>query len=187
MKDTETDLSRHRANLQGSRIELEVLTGSNHSPRYREWLLDPDVNAFLEIRRNPLSAAESIAEFVENTDASPNNLLFGMFIGSDRIHIGNIKLGSVNRNSRQADVGLLLGEKETWGKGYGTEAVKLVSQYAFDALDLHKLTAGVLDGNTGSAVVFKKAGYQLEGVLRDHALLDEAFVNCQLYSRLSTD
>jgi len=180
-------LSRHRANLQGSRIELEILSGPNHSPRYRDWLLDPDVNALLEVRRDPMGAADSIADFIEDTDASENNLLFGMFVGEDRAHIGNIKLGSVDRNNRQADVGLLLGEKKSWGKGFGTEAVKLVSQYAFDALDLHKLAAGVLDGNTGSAVVFKKAGYQLEGILRDHAILNGAFVDCQMYSRLSTD
>jgi RimJ/RimL family protein N-acetyltransferase len=65
-------------------------------------------------------------------------------------------------------VSLVIGEKSIWGKGIGTEALRLMSRYAFDVLNLHKLRSGCYQENRGSAKAFLKAGFAEEGILKKH-------------------
>ena len=83
--------------------------------------------------------------------------------GETEKHIGNVKLGPINWIHRFADVGIMIGEKEMWGHGIGTDAIRLVSEYAFSKLHLHKLNTGVLLGNKASIKAFRKAGFAGEG------------------------
>ena len=57
-------------------------------------------------------------------------------------HIGNIKLGDINWIHRFSELGIMIGDKRYWGKGYGEEACKLVLAYAFDRLNLNKVILG---------------------------------------------
>jgi [ribosomal protein S5]-alanine N-acetyltransferase len=91
-----------------------------------------------------------------------------MFLKETQTHIGNIKIGSINWQHRYGDVGLLIGDKNSWGKGIAAEAISLVTQYAFEELNLHKLTAGMYEQNIGSYKAFIKAGYQEVGRFKQH-------------------
>ena len=62
-------------------------------------------------------------------------------------------------------MGLLIGDKSYWGKGYATEAIGLVSSYAFETLNLFKVTAGCYEGNVGSLKAFLKDDFKEEGRL----------------------
>ena len=61
-----------------------------------------------------------------------------------------------------AEIGYVF-HKEHWGKGYGTESVALMSDFAFESLNLHKLHVSVVDANIGSARILERNGYELEG------------------------
>ena len=67
-------------------------------------------------------------------------------------------------------MGVVIGEKSFWGKDFATEAIKLVVDYAFNKLDLHKLTAGAYSCNIGFVRAFKTAGFSVEGVRKNHYL-----------------
>lgn len=88
---------------------------------------------------------------------------FGIFKHDDRL-IGTINLFQVLRGAIQgAFIGYFL-DKEYNGKGYTTEAAKLVVDYAFNELKLHRIEAGVMPHNIGSIRVLEKAGFHKEGI-----------------------
>ena len=137
--------------------------------RYASWLNDPFVYQFLETRHCK-QTLETIRQFVESVNSNPSEHLFGIFL--DGKHIGNIKLGPINSNHPVADVSLFIGDRQSWGMGYATQAIRLVSEFGFDSLGLIKLSAGAYAENIGSIRAFEKAEYQTEGRRRNHYLLD---------------
>lgn len=96
---------------------------------------------------------------------------FGIFTNTDDVLIGTIQLFHVNRGSlHKATMGYLL-DKEHNGKGYTTEAVNLVVQYAFGDLDLHCIEAGAMPHNAGSLRVLEKSGFQQAGLARKNVMI----------------
>ena len=72
---------------------------------------------------------------------------------------------------------LFIGEKAIWGKGYATEAIALASEYAFNGLNLHKLSAGFYAANIGSIKAFQKNGFIQEGLRKNHRIYQGAYVD----------
>jgi RimJ/RimL family protein N-acetyltransferase len=66
----------------------------------------------------------------------------------------------------------MIGEKEYWGKGYGTEAKMLLLDYAFNVLNLRKITSGVIAFNERSYNYSMRCGYKREGILKSHIYRD---------------
>jgi RimJ/RimL family protein N-acetyltransferase len=62
----------------------------------------------------------------------------------------------------------LIGETSYWGKGYGTEATRLITRYAFESLNFHRVWLHVYDFNLRGIAIYEKVGYKKEGVLRQH-------------------
>lgn len=90
---------------------------------------------------------------------------FGIFTKEDAL-IGTINLFQVLRGSLQsAFIGYFLDKKHN-GKGYTTEAVQLLVNYAFNGLNLHRIEAGVMPHNLASIRVLEKAGFHKEGIAR---------------------
>jgi RimJ/RimL family protein N-acetyltransferase len=119
--------------------------------------------------------------YVKQIRANPDYLFLAIIAKNDNKHIGNIKLGPINRHHKYADVGIIIGDKTFWGKGYATEAIKLVVAYAFEVLKLHKLTAGAYMNNAGSVKIFKKAGFSIEGLRKRQYLYKGRYVDAVLF------
>lgn len=148
-------------------IQLRCLRSEEAGHKYLGWLHDREVNRYLEIRHSLPASMADLAQFVDSVNQSPDSILFGIFL-QDGNHIGNIKIGPINRANRRAEVGLLLGDKGQWGRGYATRAIRLVSDFAFQDLGLVRLTAGCYQPNQGSFRAFMKAGYRHEGTLANY-------------------
>lgn len=157
--------------LVGARLRLATLEESVADGPYLRWMRDPLVQCYLEARHYAHDA-ESLRRFVRDANASADNLLLGMLRREDGRHIGNIKLGPIDRPNLRGEIGFMIGERSCWGQGYGTEAVDLVCRHAFSRLGLHKITAGYIASNAGSARIFAKLGFVEEGRLREHFLVD---------------
>lgn len=157
----------HANPLRTDRLELRNLEPSDATARYVGWLNDPGITRFLEVRFHT-HTIESTADFIRSVNASPDTILFGLFVDGGRRHIGNIKLGPVNLHHRRADIGLVIGDRAEWGKGYATEAIALVTAFGFHELGLVKITAGCYGANQGSLKAFEKAGFLMEARLPQH-------------------
>ncbi len=156
--------------LESELIFLREVRESDVNDNYYSWLNDPDVNQYLETRYIPRSKA-NILQFVKNMDGKDNEILFAICIKANDRHIGNIKIGPINWIHRFADISLLIGDKNYWGKGIATHAIKLITDFGFNTLNLHKLRAGCYENNIGSKKAFIKVGYKEEGVLKKQWIL----------------
>jgi ribosomal-protein-alanine N-acetyltransferase len=153
--------------LEGERLYLREVRPDDVTDRYYRWMNDPEVAEYLEVRFFP-NSIDDIRAYVTKTAGDRSNVFLAIVLREGDRHIGNIKLGPINWIHRWAEVSLVVGEKDCWGKGYGTEAIRLVTRYAFDRLNLHKLTAGCYAGNGGSLNAFLKVGWHEEGLKKQH-------------------
>src|SRR5439155_23209881 len=133
--------------------------------RYCTWLADPQVNRYLETRWEA-QTLDRITDFVQDMLASTDNYLFAIIERATDAHVGNIKLGPVNWHHGCADVSYFIGERASWGKGLATDAIRVVTEFGFSQLGLHRLQAGLYGSNVGSARALEKAGYGREATFR---------------------
>lgn len=151
---------RHR--ISGPRLHLRSPRPADVTDRYVGWLNDPEVNRCLEIRFTP-HTKDSVRGYLDKMAADEENVFLAIVLNDGDVHIGNLKIGPINRAHRFADIGIVIGEKGSWGKGYATEAISLATRLAFETLGLHRLEAGAYASNMGSAKAFLKAGWKEEG------------------------
>lgn len=145
-------------NLNGEKIYLKLLNVDDVTQNYINWLNDSEINEFLECRWKN-HTFEEVKDYVKNISDSSSDYMFGIFNKDTNEHIGNIKIGDINQIHRYANIGLVIGNKKSWGKGYGAEAITLITRYAKNELNLNKLIAGIYENNIGSYKAFLKAGY----------------------------
>jgi ribosomal-protein-alanine N-acetyltransferase len=171
--------------LEGERILLRTLDAADAQGPYRLWMNDPQVTRFLESRFRSFSEAD-LRKFIGDANARPDTVFLGIFLRERSQHIGNIKV-EVSRPHLRGEVGVLVGDKEQWGKGYASEAIGRLAQYAFADLKLHKLTAGCYGANVGSMRAFESAGFFTEGVRARHYALDGEWLDLVLMARFSPE
>lgn len=158
--------------LAGKMIKLVKFTDRFVTPKYIEWLNDQEVNKFLFTGRIPISKEEitNRNDYCNIMFAIMTNLLpddVGCLFPSETYsaYIGTISLNSIEWINRKGEIGYMIGEKKYWGCGIATEAVELISNYALQRLNLHKVEAGVVEGNIGSVRVLEKNGFKQYGVI----------------------
>ncbi|KAA1469808.1 acyl-CoA N-acyltransferase [Dentipellis sp. KUC8613] len=91
-------------------------------------------------------------------------------------YVGNTSLRGVDPKNRDADVGLMI-DQEFQGKGYGTEIMKWLVEYAFKGLGLHRLSLSVYGNNPAGIALYKKTGFIQEGVKREALWIDGGWVD----------
>jgi ribosomal-protein-alanine N-acetyltransferase len=172
--------------LISPRLGLRGLNDGDVVPTYVDWLNDPDVNRYLEIRHEAHDQT-GVRQFVASMNDNPRHHLFGMFLRESDRHIGNIKLSRLSDRYPVGDVSLLIGARDCWGRGFATEAIRTVTAFGFGDLGLVKLEAGAYAPNIGSIRAFLSAGWQQEGILRSHAMCDDQPVDVVKLGILSSE
>jgi diamine N-acetyltransferase len=81
--------------------------------------------------------------------------------------VGCVYLVDINRINRSAEFAIMIGDKEYWSKGYGTEATKRMLTHGFDDLNLHRIYLWVLAENVRAIRLYEKVGFRVEGRQRD--------------------
>ena len=165
--------------IEGKRIFLASLNPDRLSLVYQQWMKDQEVLCYLANPEGDYSPA-SLRKFVKDSNDNANDYLFGIFLRLDGRHVGNIKIGSIHPKHKFADLGIIIGDKKIWGQGFATESVKLCIEYAFNQLNLHKLFAGMIEGNEGSYKAFLKAGFQDAGCYRKHVLIGKEYKDARI-------
>ena len=151
---------------------------------YERWINDPEVTKYMETARNMVLTRSELERWLEKTNKDPNMRYWGIFL--DNRQIGTIKLG-INWIHSHSDVGIMIGDKSEWGKGFASEAIRLVKDYAFNVLGLHRLFAGIYEDNIGSIKAFENNGFIKEGCLKEHRFFEGKFINQYLYGCTKED
>ncbi len=145
--------------LQGERVNLRAIERTD-LPTFVRWFNDPDIVQHLTLYL-PMSLAEEERWFEQQlTDKSKHILAIET---EDGIHIGNVGLHDLNWKDRNAVLGIVIGDKEFWGRGYGTDAVLTMLRFAFEELNLHRVSLIIYDHNHRAIRCYEKCGFLDEG------------------------
>jgi RimJ/RimL family protein N-acetyltransferase len=101
--------------------------------------------------------------------------------------IGSTFFRDIDYEHEKAEVGLVIGEKDAWGSGYGTEATSLMVDYAFNTLGLHKVFTRILADNIKPEKICITTGFSLEGRLKDDVKFEGKFVDVLLMAKIKDD
>ena len=172
--------------LQGSCVALRSVRIADCTDRYLQWMTDKEVNQYMETRWS-VQTLETIKGFVRRILESDDSYLFAILY--DGHHVGNAKIGPINRRYSNADISYFIGEKSCWGRGVAFEAVSLLTRFGFECLQLHRLQAGAFCQNIGSQRVLERNGFVREGVAREkYFLSSEAdWTDCYEYALLRNE
>lgn len=170
--------------LNGEKIRLVRFTDRFITAEYVSWLNDPDVNRYMCTGRLPVIKKDMYAPEGEV------NLMFAIMsnVGIDDsgrsfedkdyvYYIGTLSLHRISWIDRRGEIGYIIGSKEHWGMGIATEAIGLITDYAFNRLNLNKVSAGVVDGNVGSIRALEKNGFKQYGTIPQDYFLDGKFLD----------
>lgn len=125
---------------------------------------------------------EYIEEMIKR-EAAETHLYASVVLSSTETIIGTAMIFNFDWNAKHAEIGYVF-HRDYWGKGYCSEAVKLMNQFSFENLQLHKLHARVVDANIGSIRVLEKSGYMLEGRLKDYLFIDGVYYDSLLFGKI---
>ncbi len=167
--------------ISGQIISLRPLE-RRHLERTRAWANDAELARLLD-RARPVSEAEHERWFASLKDQA-NCIYFAIETNDDGRHIGNVWLWEIDRRHRKAELRIVIGEHDCLGQGIGTETISLVCSYAFGSLSLHKVYAYVLAINPRARRAFEKAGFTLEGTLKEDRHVDGRYTDVYLLGKL---
>ena len=157
--------------LKGEGIYLDPFRVDDITEEYINWLNDPEVNHFLDVRFVH-QTRETVIAYVNSYYRDTEKYIWAIKLLSDRTIIGTITLALINRFYNSGGIGIMIGNKKYWGKGAASEALNLVMEYAFDSLGLHRLFAHNVTLNLQSNFLLRKAGFFHEGTARQAYRLD---------------
>jgi ribosomal-protein-alanine N-acetyltransferase len=151
--------------VQGERIRLEP-PRPEFLPTYVRWFADTDVTRYL-LHRFPFTEKQE-QEWLDATSKDEHKVVWAIVLNHSDKLIGNTGLEKISWQHRHAESGIVIGEKDEWGKGYATEAMRLRTRYAFRQLGLEKVYTSVIASNEWSRRALLHAGYKPSGVWRHH-------------------
>lgn len=172
--------------ILGKRIRLRAPERED-IPLFVKWLNDPEVRYGLG-HFLPMSQAREERWFEDMLKRPPEThpLTIEVREGNNWIAIGNLGLFDFNPRAHSAEVGIMIGNKDYWNKGYGTEAMELVLQHGFETLNLHRIMLQVYAFNPRAIRSYQKAGFAEEGRMRE-SVYSEGFYHDTIIMSLLRD
>jgi RimJ/RimL family protein N-acetyltransferase len=155
-------------NVVGDRLALGPLR-RDLIPVYQRWTNDFAVTRTL--RSSQPTPSEQVTATCDQLRSDERSATFTIYTRDDWRPIGNTALVEIDWRARTAEFVLFIGEPDCRGKGYGTEATRLMLDYAFTALGLHSLMLKVYAFNLAGRRVYEKAGFRTIGRRRECQLM----------------
>lgn len=143
------------------------------------WDRDSEFRRLLDDEPPCLWSAKKIQEWFEKDIQERDDHGISFFIRTlpeDRL-IGFISLWVTTWSHGDAELGIGIGDRECWGKGYGTDAMRLILRYGFMEMNLSRITLGVFDYNARAIRSYEKTGFTLEGCMRKALYRDGSRAN----------
>jgi len=173
-------------NIYGNRIVLRAIT-ENDAPLLLKMINDPETEKMLGGSSFPVSMSAQ-KSWIQNQTAN-DNVLRCIIAERDKegIGLGTVVLSDIDQKNGTAQIHIKLGVENCRGKGFGTEAVNTITEYAFSEMRLNCIYAEVLEYNTASQKLFEKCGFQRDGLLRERVFKGGKYINIVAFSRLKED
>lgn len=161
--------------IESERLSLEPISLKFLTKKYLGWLNDQEVYNYLESGGD--YTLTNLKKYI--LDHQRNKTLFwAILIKSCNTHIGNIKIDPVDKERKTAELGIMIGEKTEWGKGYAHEAISIVEEYCLKEVKLNTITLGLKISNKNALKLYQKLGY----IKYDRKTHPEVYHNSKLQS-----
>ena len=148
------------------KVRLRDLTLNDVEDRY-QWCLDKDVTKYLNVsEKYPPFSREETLKWIQMCINRTNGYEQKAIETEDGKHIGWIDLKNIDKHNRNAEIGIAIGDKNYWGKGYGLSAMRDMLIWGFNELELNKIWLRVDIDNIKAIKSYKSIGFVEEGVLR---------------------
>ncbi len=173
--------------ITGIDIRMRAIERSD-LPRFVRWLNDPEVTAGLSLIL-PISMDEEEAwyEAMLKQPATQHPMMIEVCQSEEWAPVGNCGYHDINTQVRSGEVGIFIGEKHYWNKGYGTEAMRLLVRHGFETLNLNRVFLRVYANNPRAIRSYEKVGFVHEGRLRQAAYRNGQYVDELIMSILRTE
>ncbi|WP_214413273.1 GNAT family N-acetyltransferase [Sphaerisporangium fuscum] len=148
----------------GERVRLRAIEPSDGEALWR-WHGDPEVMRWMNAPYPP-SLARTVKQIEERAPDTYGDLQLMIDTLNGRA-IGIVALREAEPETGDATLDIYLGEKDTWGQGYATDAMRVICRYGFDTMRLHRISLTVVADNTSARRVYEKVGFVEEGRRRE--------------------
>lgn len=169
--------------MKGRKVELKPFE-HKHIAKLVEWRNDPEV-AYWSTGNEPIY---ELVTLEEAEISFSNNLTGGSKLDAYMLavytlegqYIGVVDYREVDRIKRSCTVGIMIGDKGYWGKGYGTDALQALEAFLFDRLNLRRIQIDTWSGNERAIRAFRKCGFNVEGTLKESEYIDGKYYDTVL-------
>lgn len=157
--------------IDNNRVYLRELDPSEIDERFMSWFSDDDLMKYYTNSKKSITK-DDILDYIKSGKESGTSYTYGIFDTTSSKCIGTIKIGPINQAHRISDLVVLIGDREYHGKGLASEAISLGNKIAFEKHNIRKLFGGMYETNISSIKAYTRAGWIVEGKLKDHYLVD---------------
>lgn len=166
--------------LQGAKVSLRVFQENDITKAYIGWLNNPQVVRYSN-QRFRQHTRESSLQYLATFDRCSNHF-FAICDGATGAVVGTLTVYR-NLHHRTADIGIMVGDPASWGRGIGLDAFRTMAQSLVRSGQMRKLTAGAVAENKAMLRIMERAGFELEAVRCGQELLDGRPVDLLYYAR----
>lgn len=150
------------------------------------WRNDDEINTMIVGMKRFVSEAYE-AQWTNDSIFHSKDVKLAICLKENGKHIGNVYMAKIDEINQCCAIGILLGNKEYWGKGYGCEALRMAVEYMFDERNMQRIEADVLQSNVASQRMHKKVGFREEGLKRRAIYKNGRFQNLYIFSLLKEE
>lgn len=155
---------------------IQLLPLHQHqAPAFHRWISDPEVILYSMSAFQELTTLEQVDEWLTRTLQDPKSLNLGIYLTATNELIGYAGISNISRVNRSGEYFILVGEKRYWGQGVGTAVTRQVVSRGFEDLGLQRIMLTVSEPNKGGVKAYQRAGFRLEGRLRNACYRHNAF------------
>lgn len=153
-------------------------------PAFKRWFRDYEVQRWLGVDPVVPLTDEAEEAWYEQASRSKDAFHFSIRTLADDRLIGNCSLFGISQKNRSAEFGIVIGEKEYWGRGYGSDATRIVLRFAFDEVNLNRVYLWVFSFNRRAIRAYEKCGFVHEGTARQTIFREGQYHDAHLMSVL---
>jgi RimJ/RimL family protein N-acetyltransferase len=168
--------------LEGELVRLRALERGD-LPTVVGWINDPQVTEYLMFEP-PMSLEDE--EVWYSHMLKGRNKVYAIETKEGRL-IGDIGLVGLDWKNRRTDIGIMIGEKDAWSRGYGSDAITVLLKYLFEELNLVRVGLMVDVGHEHAQRCYQRCGFISEGVIRRHRFKNGCHIDSILMSMIRED
>lgn len=148
---------------------------------WQTWDTDPEVQAFMPEPRSEAQDISTQYEYINECENDEEGFYWSIETLSG-VTIGTVALTEFNEYHGVANLGIVIGDKEYWGKGIATEVITAVIHYAFEHLNIFSIGAEVEEGNTPMMKALEKVGFKQDGLFESARVKNKKRINVYHFS-----